>query len=271
MTPNQIADLIIGIVLSCLIYAFILYTFKRKKLWVIFGLELLGLGLCYGFSLTYAAAIFLALFILTGFISLEINSNLLRSYLTNPINGSAIDALKAKAANSNVQRNKLNKAITAAVKWLSDNKTGALITFENTNSLDKYIQSGTVINAPVTPELIETIFYEGTRLHDGAIVVRGDTIVAAACFFPATQKTLVGKYGARHRAAIGISEVTDSVTIVVSEETGRISVAFSGSLEPIKYDEFEKVFATFMISSSTSGTPDDKKDLSDKQSSGTDF
>ena len=109
---------------------------------------------------------------------------------------------------------------------------------------------GTIINCPFTPEIVETIFYEGTRLHDGALIIRNNIIVAASVFYPSTNKTLVGKYGARHRAAIGISEVSDAVTIIVSEETGRISIAYAGVLEQVKYDEFEKVFHTFMVAPS---------------------
>jgi uncharacterized protein (TIGR00159 family) len=264
MNGYQIADLVIGIVLSVLIMVFIFITFKRKKLWVIFGVEIISFGICFNLGMKYAADLLLILFALTGFISLYVNNNFIRNYIVNPISGKATDIGRAKSAITDENRQKLNKSITTAVKWLSDNKTGAIMTFERNTNLDKYIQSGTVLNAPVTAELLETIFYEGTRLHDGAIVIRGDTIVAAACFFPATQRTLVGKFGARHRAAIGISELTDSVTIVVSEETGRISVAFSGSLEPIKYDEFEKVFSTFMLA--PSGTVNKKENTVDLSS-----
>ncbi len=195
-----------------------------------------------------ASYILLAIFVVTAVIGLVVNSAEIRSYAANPIATSK--APEKKNSNSEVDRQKLNKEITQAVRWLSDNRVGGIITFERSVPLDKYVASGTVLNAPVTPELIETIFYEGTRLHDGAIIIRGSTIVAAAVFFPPTNKPLVGKYGARHRAAIGISEITDSVTIIVSEETGRISVAFGGSLEPIKYDEFEKVFSTYMLAPS---------------------
>ena len=98
------------------------------------------------------------------------------------------------------------------------------------------------INAPVTPELLETIFYEGTRLHDGAVIVKGNTIVCASVYYTPTTKALTGKYGARHRAAIGISEVTDAITVVVSEETGRVSIAYKGILEQVKLDEFPNIF-----------------------------
>jgi diadenylate cyclase len=248
MSGTQIGDLIVSILLCAVSFAFIVLMFKKKILWVVFGVELVGIPVCYFCGLNLAAFIFLALFAITGITAIFVNVGEVRQYIANPITVASKEA-QARSA-KDMDREKLNKAITQAVKWLSDNRVGALITFERGISLDKYIASGTIINAPVTPELIETIFYEGTRLHDGAIVIRGNTIVAASVFFPSTTKTLVGKYGARHRAAMGISENSDSVTVVVSEETGRISVAFSGVLEPVKYDEFEKVFGTFMLSSS---------------------
>jgi diadenylate cyclase len=104
------------------------------------------------------------------------------------------------------------------------------------------MRNGTTINCPFTPEIVETIFYEGTRLHDGAIIVRGDTIVAAAVYYTPSTKAILGKFGARHRAGLGISEQTDAVTIIVSEETGRIAITHGGMLDNIKTDEFEKFF-----------------------------
>lgn len=140
------------------------------------------------------------------------------------------------------------KSITTAVRWLSNSKTGAIITFERNTILDDFIKSGTTINCPITPEIIETIFYEGTRLHDGAMIIREDTIVAAAVFYPPSTRGLTGKYGARHRAALGISEITDSITVIVSEETGRITLAYAGILEPVVIDEFERVLKDAMSS-----------------------
>ena len=102
------------------------------------------------------------------------------------------------------------------------------------------------MHAPVSQELLLTIFYEGTRLHDGAVVIHGNEIVAASVFFTPTTKPFAGKYGSRHRAAIGISEISDAVTVVVSEETGRISFAVNGSLESVDQTIFLRVFENYM-------------------------
>ena len=112
--------------------------------------------------------------------------------------------------------------------------------------MDDIIKSGTIINATVTQELLETIFYKGTRLHDGAVVIRGNMILAASVYYTPTTRALTGKYGSRHRAAFGISEITDSVTVVVSEETGRISIAYNGNLESVSVDSFLREFTDLM-------------------------
>ena len=92
-----------------------------------------------------------------------------------------------------------------------------------------------------------TIFYPGTRLHDGAVIIHGDMIKSAAVFFTPSTKAFTNKYGSRHRAAIGISEVSDSLTVVVSEETGRISFAINGQIEAVTSDDFLRVFENYMI------------------------
>jgi diadenylate cyclase len=138
------------------------------------------------------------------------------------------------------------KLIADTVGSLSRTKTGAIITFEKSNPLDEIIKNGTAINAPVSQELLMTIFYPGTRLHDGAVVIKGNLIVAASVYYTPTTRALYGKYGSRHRAAFGISEITDSVTVVVSEETGRISIAYKANMESVSYDRFLDEFTEAM-------------------------
>ena len=143
-------------------------------------------------------------------------------------------------------RDALYNKITDAVKYFSRTRTGALMTFEKDDSLKNYVDTGVKINAPVNAELLETIFYEGTRLHDGAVIINNETIVAAACYYQPSTKPVTGKMGLRHRAAMGVSEETDSVTVVVSEETGRISIAYGGDLQTVTIDEFRKTFESYM-------------------------
>lgn len=144
------------------------------------------------------------------------------------------------------EQTSLIKELSDAVKVLSADKTGAIITIERKDSLDHYIQSGDSVEAPVTAAMLCTIFYKGTPLHDGALIIRGNTIKAASVFFTPSVKALSGNYGARHRASLGISEVCDAVTIVVSEQTGRVSIANNGELISVNRDNFADVLEDFL-------------------------
>lgn len=110
-------------------------------------------------------------------------------------------------------------------------KTGALIVIEKNQKLTEYERTGIVVDAVVTSQLLINIFEHNTPLHDGAVLVRGDRVVAATCYLPLSDSTRLSKeLGTRHRAGVGVSEITDSMTVIVSEETGRISVAYEGKL-----------------------------------------
>ena len=120
----------------------------------------------------------------------------------------------------------------AACTQLSATKTGALIVFERSVTLDEQMRSGTTINSDVTAELLKNIFYPKAPLHDGAVVIRDGRIAAAGCVLPLTSNTnLSPDLGTRHRAGIGMSENSDAVVVIVSEETGSISVAIGGMLK----------------------------------------
>lgn len=121
--------------------------------------------------------------------------------------------------------------VAEAVENLSKEKTGALIVIENRTGLGEVIGTGTKLDAVVSSALLQNIFVVNTPLHDGATIIRNDKIVAAGCFLPLTGSDNISKsLGTRHRAAIGISENSDALTIIVSEETGTISLAVNGRL-----------------------------------------
>lgn len=121
--------------------------------------------------------------------------------------------------------------VARAVENLSQNKTGALICMERITRLGDIIKTGTVINSAISAELLVNIFVPNTPLHDGAVIIGSNKILAAACFLPLTHNNDLSKeLGTRHRAAIGLSENSDAVVIVVSEETGKISLALNGGL-----------------------------------------
>lgn len=128
------------------------------------------------------------------------------------------------------EKEHLIKEVVKACTEMSKTKTGALISIERTQSLSEYIKTGTAMDSKVSSSLLRSIFQYGTPLHDGAVIIQGDKIACAAAYFPPTSKDLPTSFGARHRAAVGISELTDSITIIVSEETGNISIAQQGIL-----------------------------------------
>jgi diadenylate cyclase len=131
-----------------------------------------------------------------------------------------------------LRRRESTDDILLALSRLSQQSTGALIVLERDTGLRTFIESGVSLNANLSRDLLLSIFHPGGALHDGAVVVQGDRLAAAACFLPLSMNPLVArKLGTRHRAAIGITEEADCLALVVSEETGRLSVAAFGELE----------------------------------------
>ncbi len=131
-----------------------------------------------------------------------------------------------------LQRRESTDEILWALSRLSERKIGALIVLERDMGLRTFIESGQVLDATLTRDLLLSIFQPAGPLHDGAVIIQGDRIAAAACFLPlSTNPQMVGALGTRHRAAIGITEESDALALVVSEETGRISVAAFGKIE----------------------------------------
>ncbi|MBI1800912.1 MAG: TIGR00159 family protein [Chloroflexi bacterium] len=121
--------------------------------------------------------------------------------------------------------------ISRSAASLSNQHVGALIVLEQSTGLQQYVDTGVIINGLVSSELLETIFFKNSALHDMAVIVRGDQIVAAGCMLPLTEKEFLDRqYGTRHRAAIGVTEQSDAISVVVSEETGRISIARNGRM-----------------------------------------
>ena len=114
---------------------------------------------------------------------------------------------------------------------MAKRRIGALIVFERETGLQDYIETGTLVNANISSELLINIFMPNAPLHDGAMIIQGTKITTAASYLPLSESSVIARdLGTRHRAAVGISEVTDAYTIVISEETGNISVSYGGKL-----------------------------------------
>lgn len=133
-----------------------------------------------------------------------------------------------------LERDQINERISEiikAVNFMAKRNIGALIVFERDTGLNEYIESGIGMESRISSELIVNIFTPNTPLHDGAVIVRGNQIMAAACYLPLSENPFISKeLGTRHRAAIGVSEVCDAVSIVVSEETGQVSLCLNGMI-----------------------------------------
>jgi diadenylate cyclase len=138
--------------------------------------------------------------------------------------------------------NEMIEAVVPAVLRLSAERVGALIVFERQTGLDEVIATGTPIHASASPELLITIFHKGTPLHDGAVIIRSGEIVAAGCILPLTDRPKVDStVHTRHKAALGMSENSDAVVVIVSEETGTISLAVEGKLiRPLKEEKLRE-------------------------------
>lgn len=146
------------------------------------------------------------------------------------------NSLFSKRETRHIEKINVIKELIEAVKYLAKTHTGALIVLERDDSVHTYSDVGTQIDGNVSTELLLTIFHTNTPLHDGAVVISGEKIRSAGVLLPLTEDPkLSWKYGTRHRAAIGMSEVSDSACLVVSEETGDVSIALDGTLK--KYED----------------------------------
>ncbi|MCD8562042.1 MAG: diadenylate cyclase CdaA [Acholeplasmataceae bacterium] len=149
---------------------------------------------------------------------------------------------KADSRNENVVMGseRTKQAIVDAAMYLSSQQIGALMTIEKHNTLDQYAERAIMMNSEVSKEVLINIFTPNTPLHDGAVIIRGDTILCAGAYFVLSDNTNFEKTtGSRHRAGLGISEITDSLTIIVSEETGSVSIAVEGIM--LKINDRDKL------------------------------
>ena len=249
--PNNVADFVLAFVFMALLAAFVYFLSRRWIAVLVIGvLEVISF-IFYCVGLYYCWIAFTVLLAIALLLVFFVNLHLFRLIFASRGESNLLHfARRKKKKDPEIlydQDDFLAKLVTAVLS-MSRLRRGALITIEKKDDIlsDAKVgsiirQKGVEINAPFVPELVETIFYEGTRLHDGAIVVKNGIIVRAAVFFVSTERPLDGKFGSRHQAAIGISENSDSVTVIVSEETGRIAIAFQGELTPVSSDNLLRV------------------------------
>lgn len=149
------------------------------------------------------------------------------------------------------EKEKLVDQLYDATVTLSKQRIGALIAIEQASSLQDYIKTGIQVNAVVSKELLCSIFMTTTPLHDGAVIIQGDKVACASAYFPPTNVNLSSRYGARHRAALGIAEVSDCLTIVVSEETSAISIAENGRIFSVDEQQLKEYLRRIILGEQT--------------------
>lgn len=156
---------------------------------------------------------------------------------------------------------KLIVAFDKAIQYMAKRKIGALITIERNIGLDEYIETGIDLQADITGELLINIFIPNTPLHDGAVIIRKDKIAVASAYLPLSENNLIPKeFGTRHRAALGISEVSDAMTIIVSEETGNVSLAMDNQLiADLSPEEYLRILRKELVATNEDTT--DKSDV----------
>lgn len=224
-------------IIDILLVAFVIYT-------IINMIQTTGAA-----RIAKSIIIILALFLLTQILNMYLMNYLLDKILEiglialvvmfQPELRRMLEKLGSKSVreilNMKEEQREIDRVISqtvAACETMSKNRTGALIVFERSDSTIDWQKSGTVLDAQVSSELLRNIFFTKAALHDGAVIIRNERIAAAGCVLPLTQnRNISSDLGTRHRAGIGMSEATDAVVVIVSEETGTISVAISGMLK----------------------------------------
>lgn len=230
----QITDIIEIIILSILFYEILVWT-KRTRAWALFK----GIAILFIFYLvSYFLGLNTILWLIERIISVGIIAIVV---IFQPELRKALEQLGRKkffsgmfnensAESARFSDKTVNELVKAAYE-LGKTKTGALIVIEQEVILTDFENTGIPVDAILTSQLLINIFEHNTPLHDGAVIVRGDRVVSATCYLPLSDNMDISKeLGTRHRAAVGVSEVTDSFTIIVSEETGAVSVAIGGKI-----------------------------------------
>ncbi|HEX6896379.1 MAG TPA: diadenylate cyclase CdaA [Bryobacteraceae bacterium] len=225
-TPG-LTDIVDILIVAILIYQFLLLIRGRRAVHILFGLGIVAVayGIATWAKLQVLHSILAALAPFTGIALIVMFQSELRRFLARL-------GRKPFLGISQLERREAAQEILLAIANLAQRKVGALIVVERKIGLRTFAESGVNIDAAISRDLLCAIFEPGGALHDGAVIIQADRIAAAACFLPlTTNPLLVTEIGTRHRAALGISEESDCLAMIVSEETGRISVAAFGEIE----------------------------------------
>ncbi len=258
ITSMRIMDIIDILIVSVVVYYLIKFIRERRAGKLAAGVVILLVFEAAGQILDFMALQFLMQNVFqVGIIALiVVFQPELRSALEK-MGGQSLRNLRSITEQKDIQAiTSMINDLCEALFDLSKDKTGALVVIENSTKLGDVIKSGTLLNAEMSPFLIKNIFFNKAPLHDGAVIVRGTRIYAAGCFLPLSVNTdIIKDLGTRHRAAIGMSENSDAIILVVSEETGIISMAHEGKLRrSYDYMSLRRELVGMLINDSNLGT-----------------
>ena len=268
----QWKDVVDILLLAVLLYGIFCFIRERRAFTLILGMifVLLVTFLCDALDLK-AIGYFIGDFKQLGMIAiLIIFQPELRSALEK-LGGTSLSSLRTISSESRslAAINAEIEAICSAVGDLSRDKVGALIVLERSTKLGEYIKSGVDVDAVITPHLLKNLFFNKAPLHDGAVIVRNGRVSAAGCFLPLTTRDDLDKdLGTRHRAAIGMTEISDAIVVVVSEENGVISISKDGNLERnFNYTSLKQALNTYLAPSGQSENSKKKRRAKREKSS----
>ncbi len=227
LTSIRWQDIVDIIVVSMLIYWLLVFIKGTRAVQMLTGLAILLLAFVVSDKMEFLTLRWL----LNGFLSsiilviIILFQGDIRRFLTQVGKGTIFRVTR--------ERLQLIEEVSRSAVSLASKRIGALIVLERTTGLNDYTETGTIVDALVSRELIMSIFHTSSPLHDGAVIIQKDRISAAGCFLPLTSNPLVDKaYGTRHRAAIGLTEETDAVVVLISEERGQVHLVEQGSMGP---------------------------------------
>lgn len=231
LPPFYFTNFLEIIILAVLVYELLLWIKNTRAFELLKGLVVIGAFILVAWFFNLTTITWIIEKISTAFIiaAVVIFQPELRKALEQLGSRNFITSLFPNGNAEDSSISTINEIVKATFE-MAKKKTGALIVIQQEQSLQDIASTGILINGIVSSALLINIFEKNTPLHDGAVVVVGDRVVSATCYLPLSETEISKDYGTRHRAALGVSEASDSVTIVVSEETGRVSVAVNGVL-----------------------------------------
>lgn len=223
-----VADIVLVLALIIFVYKVLKLKLKVKKVFIFIIIVALIYGAAYfcGFKISFS------ILKTVGFWSIGILVILYSQELRHALESGFHNSSSSSVYSSEEEKTHVIEMIVESARYLSERSIGALICVERSDSLDAFIDKSINIRANLTQELLTSLFYTGTATHDGAVIIRKNSIMCAGAILPSTDKYDVPKtLGTRHRAAIGLSEKYDAITVVVSEETGKISITVDGIIQ----------------------------------------